>query len=349
MISDRIRSLHETLPLAATEPTVSVIVPCYNEEKALPAFIERMEEACRSAAGALYDIILVNDGSTDGTWRIIQELAQSRSNVVGVCLSRNHGHQLAVTAGLKMARGKWVLIIDADLQDPPELLVDMMAKAAEGYDVVYGRRRARAAETPFKLATASMFYKVLGSLSEVEIPRDVGDFRLISRRMVDRLNDMPEQDRFIRGMVAWVGGRQTELLYDRDPRVAGETNYTLAKMLRLAIAGLTSFSTAPLNLAVFLAFAGALIGVAIFLYAFVGYFIGKAAPGWTSLALISVFFGVANLGCLAIMGAYVGRTFMQVKGRPLFLIDEIVSSHAADASEGRPMEAPVSISAPKTS
>jgi glycosyltransferase involved in cell wall biosynthesis len=333
MISERVRAVREgsapdLVPLAA-EPAVSVVVPCYNEEKSLPAFLERMEAACQAVAGSSYNIVLVDDGSRDGTWRVIQSLVSSRPNVVGVALSRNHGHQLAVTAGMKLAHGKWVLIIDADLQDPPELLADMMTKAAEGYDVVYGRRRARAAETRFKLATASLFYKVLGSLSEVEIPRDVGDFRLISRRMVDRLNAMPEQDRFIRGMVAWVGGRQTEMLYDRDPRFAGETNYTLSKMLRLAVAGLTSFSTAPLNLAVVLAFAGALIGVAIFLYAFVGYFIGKAEPGWTSLALISVFFGVANLGCLAIMGAYVGRTFMQVKGRPLFLIDEIVTSPPA--------------------
>ena len=165
--------------------------------------------------------------------------------MVGVNLARNHGHQLAVTAGLKLARGEWVLIIDADLQDPPELLSDMLRLAGDGFEVVYGRRRTRASESRFKLATASLFYRLLGLVSDVEIPHDTGDFRLMSRRVSDRLNAMPEQDRFIRGMVAWLGGRQTELLYDRDARFAGETKYSLRRMLRLAAAGLTGFSTAP--------------------------------------------------------------------------------------------------------
>lgn len=318
-------------------PKVSVVAPCYNEETTLPTFMARMEEACRKASGDSYEIILVNDGSRDGTWDIIQGLAHQSPNVIGVRLARNHGHQLAVTAGLKLTRGEWVLVIDADLQDPPELLGEMMRLAGEGFDVVYGRRRSRASESRFKLATAKLFYRILGSVSDVEIPQDVGDFRLVSRRIAERLNDMPEQDRFIRGMVAWLGGRQTEILYDRDPRYAGETKYTLAKMLRLAIAGLTGFSTAPLNLAVVLAAAGSLIGVAIFLYAVIGYFFGQVTPGWTSLALISVFFGVGQLGCLAIMGAYLGRTYMQVKGRPLYLIDEIASSpDRASSSKSAP-------------
>jgi dolichol-phosphate mannosyltransferase len=326
---------------APIERRLSVVAPCYNEEATLPAFVERMEAACRTAVGEDYELILINDGSRDATWRIIQQLANDRPGVVGVNLARNHGHQLAVSAGLKLTRGAWVLIIDADLQDPPELLSDMMRLADEGYEVVFGRRRTRASESAFKLATASLFYRLLGSVSDVEIPQDVGDFRLISKRIADRLNAMPEQDRFIRGMVAWLGGRQTEILYDRDARYAGETKYTLSKMLRLAVAGLTGFSTAPLNLAVVLAFIGALIGVAIFLYAFIGYFLGRAAPGWTSLALISVFFGVGQLGCLAIVGAYLGRVYMQVKGRPLYLIDEIVGGEPVargDAADVRPLE-----------
>lgn len=330
MIVERPPSL-DSLPDAiltgrGVPPTLSVVVPCYNEEATLPIFMERMEAACRTAAGESYEIILVNDGSRDRTWNVIEDHAHNNPRIIGVKLARNHGHQLAVTAGLKLIRGEWVLVIDADLQDPPELLGDMMRLAREGHDVVYGRRRSRASESRFKLATAKLFYRILGSVSDVDIPQDVGDFRLISRRIAERLNAMPEQDRFIRGMVAWLGGRQTEILYDRDPRYAGETKYTLTKMLRLAIAGLTGFSTAPLNLAVVLALAGTVIGVAIFLYAFIGYFFGRAAPGWTSLALISVFFGVGQLGCLAIMGAYLGRTYMQVKGRPLYLIDEIASS-----------------------
>jgi polyisoprenyl-phosphate glycosyltransferase len=317
------------------ELKLSVVAPCFNEEASLPAFIERMEAACNAAAGSSYEIILVNDGSRDATWKTISSFSATNPQIVGVNLARNHGHQLAVSAGLKLVRGAWVLIIDADLQDPPELLVEMMRLAGQGYEVVYGRRRTRANESRFKIATASAFYRVLDAMSDVHIPRDVGDFRLISRRIADRLNEMPEQDRFIRGMVAWLGGNQTEVLYDRDPRFAGETKYTLSKMIRLAVAGLTGFSTAPLNLAVFLAFGGALIGLAIFLYAIVGYIFGRAAPGWTSLALISVFFGVGQLGCLAIMGAYLGRIYLQVKGRPLYLIDEIVTSSAQPSRERR--------------
>jgi dolichol-phosphate mannosyltransferase len=313
-------------------PKLSIVAPCYNEADGLAVFVERMTSAAEASVGPAYDLILVNDGSRDRTWACIQAIALRYPNVVGVDLSRNHGHQLAVTAGLTLARGERVLIIDADLQDPPELLGAMMARMDEGFDVVYGRRRTRASESRFKLATASAFYRLLASLSEVAIPTDTGDFRLISQRIVERLNAMPEQDRFLRGMVAWLGGSQTELLYDRDPRLAGETGYTLRKMVHLAVTGLTGFSTAPLKMAVVLAFLGMVLAIAIVAYALVGFFVGHAAPGWTSLALIMAFFGVGQLGCLAIMGAYLGRIYMQVKGRPLFLIDQVVSSPAAASS-----------------
>ncbi len=308
---------------------LSIVAPCYNEADGLAVFVERMTSAAAASVGQAYDLILVNDGSRDRTWSCIQAMALRYPNVVGVDLSRNHGHQIAVTAGLTLARGERVLIIDADLQDPPELLSAMMARMDEGFDVVYGRRRTRASESRFKLATASAFYRLLASLSEVSIPTDTGDFRLMSQRIVERLNAMPEQDRFLRGMVAWLGGAQTELLYDRDPRLAGETGYTLRKMVHLAVTGLTGFSTAPLKMAVVLAFLGMVLAAAIVIYALVGFFVGHAAPGWTSLALIMAFFGVGQLGCLAIMGAYLGRIYMQVKGRPLFLIDQVVSSPAA--------------------
>ena len=313
--------------------SVSIVAPCYNEEQGLPVFVERMTTAARAAVGDAYELILVNDGSRDRTWACIQAMSQRYPHVRGVNLARNHGHQLAVTAGLSLVRGDRVLVIDADLQDPPELLADMMARMDEGFDVVYGRRRTRASESRFKLATASMFYRLLGSLSEVEIPTDTGDFRLMSRRIVERLNAMPEHDRFLRGMVAWLGGAQTELLYDRDARHAGETGYTLRKMAALAVNGLTGFSTAPLRIAVVLATLGMGLGLAIVLYALVGFLTGKAAPGWTSLALIMVFFGVAQLGCLAIIGAYLGRTYMQVKGRPLFMIDDVVASSVESHGE----------------
>ncbi len=311
---------------------LSIVAPCYNEAEGLPAFVERMTQAAEASVAGAYELILVNDGSRDRTWACIQAMALRYRCVVGVNLSRNHGHQLAVTAGLTLAKGERVLVIDADLQDPPELLPPLMARMDEGFDVVYGRRRTRASESRFKLATASAFYRLLASLSEVSIPKDTGDFRLMSRRIVERLNAMPEQDRFLRGMVAWLGGAQTELEYDRDPRYAGQTGYTLRKMVHLAVTGLTGFSTAPLKIAVVLAFIGMALAAAIAAYALVGFFVGHAAPGWTSLALIMAFFGVGQLGCLAIMGAYLGRIYMQVKGRPLFLIDEVVA-HPATPSD----------------
>jgi dolichol-phosphate mannosyltransferase len=303
---------------------LSVVAPCYNEAESLPAFVERMEAAARAQVGEGFELILVNDGSRDATWSVIEALSSQSANVVGVDLSRNHGHQLAVTAGLSLASGDRVLIIDADLQDPPELLGEMMSLMNAGYDVVYGRRRERQGESTFKLATAKLFYRLLGSISDIEIPQDVGDFRLVSRPVVDRLNAMPEQDRFLRGMVAWLGGRQIEIIYDRDPRYGGETGYSLGKMLKLATTGVTSFSTAPLKVAVILALIGMAFGLVLVPYALVAFFTGGSQRGWTSLALINVFFGVGQLGCLAIIGAYVGRIFMQVKGRPLYLVSKIV-------------------------
>ena len=312
---------------------LSIVAPCYNEAQGLAAFVERTIAAAGDVVGkGGFELILVNDGSRDQTWACIQAMALRFSNVLGVDLARNHGHQLAVTAGLSLARGERVMVIDADLQDPPELLGPMMARMDEGFDVVYGRRRSRPSESRFKRATAALFYRLLGRLSEVEIPTDTGDFRLMSRRIVDRLNAMPEQDRFLRGMVAWLGGKQTELLYDREARAAGETGYTLRKMLRLAVDGLAGFSRAPLKLAVVFACVGIAIAVAVVAWALVAFASGRVQPGWTSLALIMLFFGVTQLGCLAIIGAYLGRIYMQLKGRPLFLINEVVGGeHARDA------------------
>ena len=314
-------------PVRHPAPALSIVAPCYNESASLPTFAARMEAAAQACVGASYELILVNDGSRDDTWSVIEQLTALSPNVVGVDLSRNHGHQLAVTAGLALTRGERVLIIDADLQDPPELLSAMMDRMDDDYDVVYGRRRERQGESAFKLWTATLFYRLLGRISDVKIPQDVGDFRLMSREFVDRLKAMPEQDRFLRGMVAWLGGRQIEVLYDRDPRYGGETGYSLAKMVHLAVAGLTSFSTAPLKVAVLLATLGAVLGLVIIPYALLAFVGGGSEKGWTSLALIMIFFGVGQLGCMAIIGAYVGRIFMQVKGRPLYLVDKVVTGN----------------------
>ncbi len=310
-----------TIPIALT-----IVAPCFNEEAGLPDFVERMCAAASAAVGDAYELVLVDDGSRDRTWAAINALAIRFPAIVGVRLSRNHGHQLAVTAGLSLVRGARVLIIDADLQDPPELVGAMIDKLDQGFDVVFGRRRERAGESTFKRATASLFYRTLAALAENDIPVDTGDFRLMSRRIVDRLNAMPERDRFIRGMVAWLGGRQTELIYDRDARVTGQTHYTLRRMVRLATDGLTSFSTAPLRLATFLALLGVLAAAGLLVYVIVGFLRGVATPGWTSLALIVVFFSTAQLICMAIFGEYLGRTYMQAKGRPLYLIDEITAT-----------------------
>ncbi|MCX7898827.1 MAG: glycosyltransferase family 2 protein [Methylocystis sp.] len=322
----------------APRPRLSVVAPCYNEEASLPRFLDRMSAACQRFSGGTFEIVLVNDGSRDGTWACMRAMAKTRPGVVAVNLSRNHGHQLAVSAGLAVARGERVLVIDADLQDPPELLGAMMARMDEGYDVVFGRRRARAGESAFKKATAHGFYRLLSRISEVDIPVDVGDFRLMARVIVDKLNAMPEQDRFLRGMVAWLGGRQTEVIYDRDVRVAGQTGYSLVKMLGLAASGVTSFSTLPMQLAGVATGAGVLVGLGIAIYILHGALSGHAAPGWTSLALVIVFFSCAQLACLAVMSLYISRIFKQVKQRPLFLIDETVVSDAR-LGLGAPMRA----------
>ncbi|MDP3196648.1 MAG: glycosyltransferase family 2 protein [Tabrizicola sp.] len=322
--------------MSPPRPRLSVLAPCYNEAGSLPDFAARMTMACQAVVGSDYELVLVNDGSRDETWSLIQSLAAQTPQVVGVNLARNHGHQLAVTAGLSLTRGERVLIIDADLQDPPELLAAMMARMDEGFDVVFGRRRTRANETRFKLWSAALFYRFLRAVSNVEIPADTGDFRLVSRRIVERLKAMPEHDRFLRGMVAWLGGRQSELLYDRDARLAGETGYTLRKMVRLAMDALVGFSNAPLRLASLLALLGVGFAIAMIAYVFLAFFLSPIrAPGYTSLALLVILFSTAQLTCLAILGEYVGRAYMQTKGRPLFLIEEVVSLQVLEAHKVR--------------
>jgi dolichol-phosphate mannosyltransferase len=260
----------------------------------------------------------------------MRDLAGIDPHVIGVNLSRNHGHQLALTAGLSLCRGRRVLIIDADLQDPPELLAEMMARMDAGADVVFGQRRARAGETAFKTGTAALFYRLLRRLVDVEIPADTGDFRLISRRALDVLNAMPEQFRFIRGMVSWIGLRQEALLYDRAQRAAGETKYPLWKMLRFAVDAITSFSIVPLRLAAAL---GVMLGLgsgSLMSYALGSWLSGHTVSGWTSLMMVVLIVGSAQLMVLGVFGEYLGRLYMEAKRRPLFVIDSVVGG--ADTS-----------------
>ena len=246
---------------------LSIVVPCFNEQACLAALCERLGAAAHSAVGDDYEIVLVNDGSRDASWPMMREMAKTDAHLVAVNLSRNHGHQLALTAGLDLCRGKAILIIDADLQDPPELLPEMMAvMRSEGADVVYGVRRSRSGETAFKRATAHGFYRLLSRATEVDIPVDAGDFRLMSRRALDALLAMPEQARFVRGMVAWIGFKQAPFAYDRQERFAGETKYPLRKMIALTLDSVTGFSQAPLRFATWFSLLGFLVAGLVLVY-----------------------------------------------------------------------------------
>ena len=299
----------------------SVVVPCYNEEAVLPVFLPRMVAAAESVS-ADYEIFLINDGSADLTWSVIKEACAANSRIKGICLSRNFGHQLAVTAGLSYCSGERTLIIDADLQDPPELIKPMSEKMDEGFDVVFGKRKAREGETFFKKFTAAVFYRILKSMTSFEIPVDAGDFRLINKRVLDVLQAMPERDRYLRGMVAWVGGKQVGLEYDRDERAMGETKYTFKKMLKLAIDGITAFSTSPLRIATSMSFFAAFLSLLAGGYVLYSFFFLDVVRGWSSMmAVVSILFAMMFF-CMGIMGEYIGRIFEQVKSRPMFLVSE---------------------------
>lgn len=299
---------------------LSIVAPCFNEEPCLQEFVRRSLKAA-AETGLDHELILVDDGSKDGTWRIISDVAARDPHVRGIRLLRNHGHQLALSAGLSVARGDLVLVIDADLQDPPELVGPMLAMLKqESASVVYGQRKTRAGETAFKRWTARGFYRFLSWMSNVDIPQDTGDFRLMTRDVVDILNAMPERHRFIRGMVAWIGGKQVPFLYDRDSRFAGTTKYPFRRMLWLAVDAVTSFSRRPLALATYLGLGLMAVSAGLVLWALVAYFIGDTEKGWTSLmAVIGILFA-AQFFVLGIIGEYVGRMFEANQRRPLFLI-----------------------------
>jgi dolichol-phosphate mannosyltransferase len=315
-----------------TAPALSIVVPCYNEEACLDELHGRLTGAARTAVGEDYEIVLVNDGSRDRSWEMMRSLSARDPRLVAINLSRNHGHQLALTAGLDLCSGARILIIDADLQDPPELLPAMMAEMdRQSADVVYAVRRARAGETAFKLATAKLFYRLLSRLAEIEIPRDTGDFRLMSRRALDALLSLPEQARFIRGMVAWIGFRQVPIAYDRAERHAGQSKYPLSKMIRFALDAVTGFSTAPLRMASHIGLWLVAASVLLLAYIAFGWLTGSAIQGWTSLMLVVVILGAVQMFVLGMIGEYLGRLYMESKHRPLYIVAEI-AGHAG----GRP-------------
>ena len=319
---------------------LSIVVPCFNEEACLGELHRRLSAAARSAVGSNYELVLVNDGSRDGSWAAMQRLAEADRNLVAINLSRNHGHQLALTAGLDLCRGEIILIIDADLQDPPELLGPMLEAMHEGRaDVVYGVRRSRAGETAFKRATAHGFYRLLSRATEVDIPLDAGDFRLMSRRALDVLLAMPEQARFIRGMVAWIGFRQVPFAYDRAERLAGETKYPLRKMIRFAFDALTGFSSAPLKLASQVGIGLSIGSMLLILYLVYAWLSGFSIQGWTSLMLVVVVIGAAQMFVLGLMGEYIGRLYNESKRRPLYVVQEVAGGRAGVGRLGYVAEA----------
>ena len=306
---------------------LSITVPCHNEGAVLHQLLNKFMNVLHKLPIIEYEIIVVNDGSTDNTLDVIKQLVTSNNKVIGVNLSRNFGHQYALSAGLSLCTGDRILIIDADLQDPPELLPDMMQLMdEESADVVYGKRIFRESETFFKKATSHIFYRLLSKLADVEIPNDSGDFRLITKRVNDQLLKMPEKQRFIRGMIAWLGFKQVPIDYIRDKRYAGVTKYTFRKMAKLAVDGITSFSISPLKAAIVFAFFFSFISIILMGYVIFSWLYLNAVPGWASIAFIVSLLGSVQLFTLAVMSAYIGRIYTEEKNRPTYIIEEIITS-----------------------
>lgn len=309
---------------------ISVVLPIYNEEGGIEPFLQDVKSSLISI-GDPYEMILVNDGSTDGSWFKIKEFCASNPEAKYINLSRNFGHQVAITAGVDHAIGDYVVLMDADGQDPPEEMVKLIAKAKEGYDVVYAKRISREKESVFKKATAKYFYRLLNKITSIPIPLDVGDFRVINRKVVLALKQMPEKQRYLRGQIAWLGFKQTFIEYHRKSRGEGTSKYTFRKMVRLALDGITSFSNWPLRLATISGFVCAFIGFLLILYTLYSRFkLKDYEPGWASLMITFVFIGGIQLMGIGIIGEYIGRINENVKNRPMYLIDETNCDNASD-------------------
>jgi glycosyltransferase involved in cell wall biosynthesis len=301
---------------------ISIVVPAFNEEEVIPAFHERLTTALRALPYAL-EVVYVNDGSSDKTLPILKQLYDADERVAIVDLSRNFGKEIALTAGLHKARGNAVVVIDADLQDPPELIPQLVKEWENGFDVVYARRMQRSGEGWFKKVSASVFYRLIQKLSRVKIPEDTGDFRLLSRRAVDALNTLMEQNRFMKGLFAWIGYRQKAIYYDRNPRLAGSSKWNYWHLWNFALDGITSFTTAPLKMA---SYAGFLAAFCAFVYgSFMvvrTIFYGNPVPGYPSLIVVVLFIGGIQLMAIGVVGEYVGRIFSESKRRPLYFVNE---------------------------
>lgn len=307
------------------EPVISIIAPIYNESCCLKELHQRVSEVMNTL-GEEWELVLVDDGSQDGSTEIIRELAAQDKRIRPVIFARNFGHQIAVTAGMDYSRGQALVIIDADLQDPPEVILDLIAKWREGYEVVYAVRAEREGESWFKTVSASLFYRLIFRITDVKIPVDTGDFRLLDRKVVNILNKMRERHRFLRGMSAWVGFKQIGVPYRRAARFAGVTKYPLNKMLKLALNAITGFSYFPLQLATFMGFIAAGVSILVIPVVIVMRITGSQAfTGQASTLIAVLFLGGVQLICLGILGEYVGRVYDEVKGRPLYIVSEAPS------------------------
>jgi polyisoprenyl-phosphate glycosyltransferase len=323
---------------AADRPRMllSVVVPCFNEQEVIGEAVRRLQQFGSAVDGLDVEFIFVDDGSRDDTRTLLRGFARDDGRIKVIGFARNFGHQVAVTAGIDAARGDAVVLIDADLQDPPEVVHQMIAKWREGYDVVYGSRTERAGESAFKVGTARAFYRLLNRLSDVPIPLDAGDFRLMSRAVVDTLRAMPERDRFVRGMVSWVGFRQVALPYRRAERFAGQTKYPLRKMLRFATDGILSFSTKPLQLSVAMGMISAVVALVGIAYALaLRLFTNIWVEGWTALMIAVLFIGGVQLISIGILGEYIGRIYNEIKQRPLYVVEEYLGFEEARPAMSR--------------
>lgn len=309
------------------KPLLSVVVPIFNEEESISETVSRLLSLGKRLSPELnFELLLVDDGSQDQTLALVRELAQQHCSIKVISLSRNFGHQIAITAGIDLAEGDYVAVIDADLQDPPELIADMYRLAQTGFDVVYGKRRSRAGESAFKKVTAAAFYRLLRYMCEVDIPSDTGDFRLMSRRVVHAFRQLREHHRFVRGMVPWLGFRAAPLMYDRVERFAGHTKYPVSKMLDFATNAILSFSRRPLTLATRLGLAtvvAGMVGGAYMLY--LKLFTDIPVPGLTAILLSIVLFSGVQILLIGLIGAYIARIFDETKGRPLYIIAETIN------------------------
>lgn len=306
---------------------ISVVIPMYQEEAVVKECYKRMSDLLGNLENYEYELICINDGSKDNTLQYLEQIAEQDKKVKVISFARNFGHQNAVVAGVEYAKGDAIVIIDADLQDPPELIPQMLKLWEDGNEVVYGKRISREGESAFKLFTAKIFYKTINALADIEIPKNVGDFRLVDRKLVDIINSMPEHNKFLRGLWGWIGFKQIPLEYERKERFAGKTKYPLKKMLRLASDGIIGFSTKPLKIVGALGMGAIVISIIILIYSIASYIfnLNTLSPGWTSIMVTITLFSGVQLLSIWIMSEYIGKIYDESKARPQYIIDKKIN------------------------